>query len=305
MRVLITGATGFIGRALCGHLCSDYEVIALSRDARRAAESLSAPAKILEWDARTLGTWAGELKGDYSIIHLAGENAASSRWNKAKKNRILHSRTDSLEVILRAVNQAPDKPKAIILSSAIGYYGPCGDEELDETSGPGESFLADICRRIEAFEEKIRTLGARCVIIRTGVVLGSSGGALPKFIRPFRFYLGGWPGSGRQWLSWLSLQDEVKAIRFLMENEHLSGAFNLTAPCPVTMKEFCITLGRLLKSPAWMPVPPAVMHLFFGKMADQMLLVGQRVLPKRLMDAHFEFDYPDLDSCLGHILRRK
>lgn len=298
MRVVITGATGFIGRALCEELHRDYELIALSRNASRAARSVGDWAKVVEWDGRTTGSWFQHADGAFAIINLAGENVASGRWNESKKASILHSRLDSPRAVLDAIKQVDKKPTVVIQASAVGYYGSRRDEQLDEASIPGEGFLANVCRRVESLADEIENLGVRCVVIRTGVVLGRDGGALAKLAKPFRFYLGGHLGTGEQWFSWISLDDEVAAIKFLIENEPLRGAFNLTAPQPVTMKEFCKTLGKVLHRPAWMHAPAFLVRLALGEMADEMLLSGQRVLPKRLLDAGFGFRYPDVEKAL-------
>ena len=301
MRVVITGATGFIGRALCKALYKDYEVIALSRDATRAAKSVGNLAKVIEWDGRTTGSWFQQANDAFAIINLAGENVGSGRWNESKKAGILHSRLDNSKAVIEAIKHVGKKPKVVIQASAIGYYGTRSDEPLDEDSTPGKGFLARVCRNVESSTEKIEQLAVRCVVIRTGVVLGRDGGAFAKLAKPFRFYLGGHIGSGRQWFSWIHLEDEVAAIKFLMENEHLKGVFNLTAPQPVTMKEFCKTLGKVLHRPAWLNVPAFAARLAFGEMADEMLLSGQKVLPKRLLNSGFDFKYTDVEQTLKDI----
>jgi len=303
MRVVITGATGFIGRALCKALHRDYEVIALSRDASRAAKSVGDWAKVIEWDGRTTGSWFMQANGAFAIINLAGENVASGRWNESKKAGILHSRLDSSRAVLEVIKQVDKKPTVVILASAIGYYGSRQDEKLDETSTPGKGFLANVCQRIESYAEEIEGVGVRCVVIRTGVVLGRDGGAFAKIVKPFRFFLGGYLGSGRQWFSWIHLEDEVAAIKFLMENEHLKGAFNLTAPQPVTMKEFSKILGKVMHRPARLNVPAFAARLAFGEMADEMLLSGQKVLPKRLLNTGFDFQYTNVEQALNDITR--
>jgi len=298
MKVIITGATGFIGRSLCKALCNDYEVIALSRDAKRASESLGGPIKVIEWDGRTTGSWLQYANGAMAIINLAGENIASGRWNESKKAGILHSRTDSTRAVIEAIKQTDKKPAVVIQASAIGFYGPRSDEPLDEESPPGKGFLASVCQRVEGSAEQIEALGVRCVVIRTGVVLGRDGGAFEKLVKPFQFFVGGHLGSGRQWFSWIHLDDEIAAIKFLMENENLKGVFNLTAPEPVKMKEFCKILGKVLHRPALMSVPAFAARLAFGQMADEMLLSGQKVLPKRLLNTNFNFKYTNVKQAL-------
>ena len=302
MRVVITGATGFIGRALCDKLHSDYEIIALSRNAVRAQQSLGQLARVVQWDGKTLAGWAAQADGALAIINLAGENIASGRWTKSRKHRILWSRLDAAKAIVEAVKQADSKPKVIIQASAVGYYGSRRDEQLDENSPPGQGFPVNVCQEVESFEDKIDNLGVRFVAIRTGLVLGPNGGVLDKLAKPFRFYLGGCLGTGKQWLSWIGLDDEIAAIKFLMENEHLYGVFNLTAPQPVTMKEFSKVLGKVLKKPAWLSVPGFALRLALGEMADKLILSGQRVLPKRLLEAGFQFKHENVESALSAIL---
>ena len=304
-RVVITGASGFIGRALCKDLCREYEVVALSRDVRRAAQSIGGFAEILEWDGRTTGTWIGRADGAFAIVNLAGENIASGRWNPTKKAGILHSRLDATRAITAAIKQVDNKPSVIVQSSAIGYYGSSGDEKFNEKSPPGKGFLADVCQKVQLCAEQMETLGVRLVVIRTGVVLGPQGGALPRFVKPFRFFVGGHPGSGRQWLSWISLDDEIAAIRFLMENQKQQGVFNLTAPKPVTMKNFSKTLGRILRRPYWFPMPGLILRLALGEMAGEILLSGQKVLPERLLEAGFQFQHSDIQEALKTMYCRK
>lgn len=301
MRVLITGATGFIGRALCKALHKDYEVIALSRDSNRAAKSVGAWAQVVEWDGRTGGCWIQQADGALAIINLAGENIASGRWNKTKKAGILHSRLDSTRAVIEAVKLVNKKPKVVIQASAIGYYGSRGAERLDENSTSGKGFLAEVCRNIETVANQIQPLDVRCVVIRTGVVLGNDGGALPRIRRPFKFFLGGHIGNGKQWLSWISIDDEVAAIKFLMENENLHGIFNLTAPKPITMKRFCKKLGWVIRRPSWLFFPGFIMRLVLGEMADEVLLSGQRVKPNRLLEAGFEFKHVEVKKALKDI----
>lgn len=301
MRVVIAGATGFIGRALCRTLHKDYEIIALSRDASRASKSLGELAKIIEWDGRTTGSWLRHANKAFAIINLAGENIASGRWTESKKAGILHSRLDSIRAVIEAIKQVDKKPTVAIQASAIGYYGSRQDEQLDETSTPGKGFLAKVCQRVESSAEQIEPLGVRCVVIRTGVVLGRDGGAFEKLVKPFRFYLGGHLGSGKQWFSWIHLEDEVTAIKFLLENENLKGVFNLTAPQPVTMKEFCKILGKVLHRPSWLKVPAFAARLAFGEMADEMLLSGQKILPKRLLNTNFNFKHTNVKKALNDI----
>jgi len=303
MRAVITGASGFIGRALCERLRGDYEIVALSRNAEQAAKSPAGAARVVTWDGRTLGDWIREVDGAAAVVNLAGVNVASGRWTTSKKVRILQSRTDCTRALVEAIKRVDNRPGVMIQASAVGYYGPRGDESLDEGSPGGSGFLSEVCRESEGTGREVEALGVRYVVIRTGVVLGVGGGALARMMQPFQFYLGGHVGSGRQWLSWISLDDEVAAIEFLIKNRQLKGAFNLTSPQPVTMREFSRKLGRALGRPAWVNVPGFVMRLLLGEMAKEMLLSGQRVMPRRLREAGFEFKHEGLEGALTAILK--
>jgi uncharacterized protein (TIGR01777 family) len=303
MRVVITGATGFIGQALCRDLSGDHDVVALSRDARKAGGILGDYAKVVEWDGRTTGPWAHEVNGAEAVVNLAGENIVSGRWSRARKAGILQSRTHAARAILDAMESIKDRPNTIVQASAIGFYGTQANGTLDETSSAGTGFLAEICRRVEMIIERADRYGVRWVAMRTGVVLGLEGGALPKMMRPFRLHLGGYVGSGRQWFSWISLHDEVRAIRYLIEHPEARGVFNLTAPEPVQMKAFCQNLGEAMGRSSWTVVPGLLLHLALGEMADEMLLTGQRVVPRRLSELGFEFRHRDAKIALSEIIR--
>jgi uncharacterized protein (TIGR01777 family) len=302
-RVIISGAAGFIGRALCRAFHGDYEIIALSRDALRAAGPVDQWAMVCEWDARTAGTWARKVEGAHAIINLAGESLAAGRWTRSRRAGIVQSRTNSAGAIVDAVSAAKVKPAVVIQASGVGFYGLRGDELLTEDSGLGGGFLADVCRRTESMAARVEQSGVRYAAIRSGLVLGPEGGVLPRFLTPYRFFLGGTLGNGRQWLSWIGLEDEIRAIRFLMENQSLKGAFNLVSPNPVTMGEFTRTLGQVLGRPAWTRVPAFVLRLVFGRMADEVLLASQKAIPKRLTEAGFTFQYPQLQAALEAAIR--
>jgi uncharacterized protein (TIGR01777 family) len=302
-RVIIAGATGFIGRALCRELHRDHEIIALSRDVAKAARIVGEYATAAEWDARTASGWARHVEGAHAIINLAGEDISRGRWTQAKRDSIMQSRTNSANAILDAVNTAKNKPAVVIQASGVNYYGSRGADVLDESSPSGSGFLAEVTRKVESLVARTEKAGVRWVATRSGIVLGREGGALPRFMTPFRFYVGGHVGSGRQWVSWISLHDEIRALRFLMEHANLQGAFNLTAPNPATMKQFARTLGQVLHRPAWTFLPGFVARLAFGQMADEALLGSQKALPRRLTEAGFSFEYADLRTALEAILR--
>jgi uncharacterized protein (TIGR01777 family) len=304
-RVLITGATGFIGRALAGELISaGYEVIALTRNPGKSGALLGAGVRSLPWDGRTAEGWGSQADGAWAIINLAGDNLAEGRWTKAKKARILKSRLDAGAAVVQAVRAARLKPKVLLQASAVGFYGSRGDDEFDENSHPGDGFLAGVVRAWEDSTSDVEALGVRRIVIRSGLVLGRGGGVFPRLMMPFRLFAGGPLGSGRQWFSWIQLSDEVRAIRFLVEREDLAGIFNLTAPCPLKEKDLCRTIGEVRRRPCWLPVPPFLLKFLFGEKATETLLAGQRVLPRRLMSAAFTFGFPDARAALDALLRK-
>lgn len=302
-RVIISGATGFIGKALCRHLLeAGYDVVGLSRDPDKGKEFLPGEVNFARWDAKSAEGWMDHADGAFAIVNLAGENIASGRWTKQRKQRILESRLDAGKALVEAVEKVKTKPQVVIQSSGIGYYGDSGDEIVDETSPPGSGFLVEVAKEWEKTTQEVESMGVRHVVIRTGVVLGAEGGFLSRIILPYRFFLGGHMGSGKQWIPWIHMDDEAKAIRFLMEKEGLQGAFNLTAPNPLTSRDFSKVLGRVMKKPAWLAIPGFVLRLFFGEMASELILSGQRALPKRLLESGYQFIYPELEPALREIL---
>ena len=282
MKVLISGSSGLIGSALRRSLETDgHEVGNLPR-------TYEAPIDFSEVDA---------------VVHLAGENIADGRWTVEKKQRIEDSRINGTRQLAEQLARSQVKPSVFVCASAIGFYGHRGDEPLDESSTSGSDFLSRVCARWEAASAPAAEAGIRTVNIRTGVVLSSKGGALKKMLTPFKMGAGGILGSGRQYMSWISLADEVKAIRFLIETEIINGSVNLVAPNPVTNLEFTKTLGRILYRPTLLPLPALAARLLFGEMAEALLLGSARVVPKKLVDAGYEFCHADLQSTLKEILR--
>lgn len=302
MIVIITGATGFIGRALCKELIeAGHEVIALSRNANKARELLGDKVTNVQWDGKSSLGWERYAEGAGALVNLAGESISSGRWTQSKKTGILQSRLDAGKAVVEAISNAKAKPKVVIQASGIGYYGSRSDEVIDESSSPGKGFLAEVAQKWEASTKPVESMGVRQIVVRTGVVLGSDGGALPRLLTPFRLFIGGPLGSGKQYFPWIHLRDEVRAIRFLIEQESLPGVFNLAAPESLSQKEFCRTLGQVMKRPSWFPVPSFVLRMIFGEMAKEVLLSGQRAVPKRLLDAGYKFSHPDAESALKDI----
>ncbi len=303
MKAIITGATGFIGRALCKNLVeAGYDVVALTRNRSKGRGLLGNQVTVVEWDGKSAEGWERHVDGADAIVNLAGESISSGRWNRAKKEKILQSRLDAARAVVDAIRRTEKKPGVVIQSSGIGYYGSRSDEIIDESSSPGTGFLSEVAQKWEGSTKDVESFGARQVVIRTGVVLGTDGGALPRLLTPFRLFVGGPLGSGKQWFPWIHVYDEISAIRFLIEREDLTGAFNLTAPEPLRMKDFCRVLGKVMKRPSWFAVPGFLLHLMFGEMAKEVLLSGQRALPRELLEAGYSFQHPDAESALQQIL---
>jgi uncharacterized protein (TIGR01777 family) len=301
MKIVIIGATGFIGRKLFAALHKEeYDITVVSRDAELAREKLGDHAEFCEWDAKSSDDLATILKDAWAVINLAGENLASGRWTKKRKDEILESRTASVTAVVEAINKMEDKPNVLIQASAIGYYGSDYKKAMDENSPPGEGFLAEVTK---VWEDATAGLSkeVRLVLLRTGIVLGSDGGALAEMARPFKFGAGGHIGSGKQWLSWIHMDDEIRAIQFFLENKDTQGIYNLTAPGPVTMKVFAKELGRTMHRPSWMHVPAFGIKLLMGQMGEEMLLGSQKVLPKRLEEEGFTFNFQDIRPALTNI----
>lgn len=302
-RIIITGASGFIGKALVTHLINNnYEVVALSRDPATSKERLGERVIIVKWDARGALDWLEYADGAEAIVNLAGENVASGLWTKVKKRKIRESRLYAGQAVTEAVEKVAQKPKVIIQASSIGYYGSQEGEILDESSPAGSDFLAELTKDWEQSTRRIEEFGVRQVVIRIGLVLGKDGGLLSRVVLPFRLFIGGHFGKGKQWFSWIHIDDITQAIHFLLINEHLHGAFNLTAPQQLVSKEFFKSVGNQLNRPSWFHVPAAVLKMFFGEMAEEMFLASQRVVPKKLLDAGYEFRFPTVESALEQIL---
>jgi uncharacterized protein (TIGR01777 family) len=301
MRVLVTGGSGLIGRALCAELArTGYETWAVSRRPNRVA-GLPEGVRVVGWDGRSPEGWLELAEGALAIVHLAGENIAAGRWTARMKERIRGSRLDSSAAVAQAIDRARDKPRVMLQASAVGYYGPREDEQVTEDAPPGDDFLARLSKAWEASTVTVEELGVRRAVLRTGVVLSTEGGALAKMLPAFRLFAGGPVGNGRQYLPWIHIADEVGAIRFFLETEEARGPFNLTAPNPVTNREFARALGQALGRPASLPAPASALRLLLGEMAD-LLLTGQRAVPSRLLEQGYEFRFPGIGAALRDLL---
>ncbi len=297
MKVLLSGSTGLIGSALAAALASDgHTVVRLVRSAPVAGE------QAVRWDpsSGTLATM--ELEGMEAVVHLAGENIASGRWTRARKERIRRSRVGGTGLLCRALAQLVRPPRVLVCASAIGYYGSRGEEVLTEDSAPGSGFLAGVVQEWEGATTPARESGIRTAMLRFGVVLSPNGGALAKMLTPFRAGFGGRIGSGRQYMSWIALDDAVTAVRHVLDHEALEGAVNAVAPNPVTNGEFTRALGLALRRPALLPLPAWVARLALGEMAEELLLSSTRVEPRKLLDSECDFAFPELAAALDHLL---
>jgi hypothetical protein len=291
MRVAISGASGLIGSALAASLAADdHEVLRMVRTSAGASE----PGTVA-WDPATGTVDAEALQGVDAVVHLAGAGIGDRRWTDARKQELLESRTRGTGALAQAVARLDPQPKVFVSGSAIGFYGDRGDEELTEASPPGGGFLANLVTAWEQAAQPARDAGVRTVLARSGIVLTDRGGALAKMLPPFRFGVGGPFGSGRQWLSWITLDDEVAALRFLLEAADVEGPVNLTAPGPARNEDFVKAVGKALHRPAVLPTPKLALRLILGsQMAEEMLFYSQRVLPTVLEGAGHRFAQPDI-----------
>lgn len=289
MKLLITGGTGFIGRSVCKQLIDNgHHVVVLTRQSSYRSDRPE--LSYLSWDA---SSWQHAIASCDAIINLAGEPIAAKRWSPRQKLLIRESRIQAVRRIHRTLAVLSHRPSVVINASAVGYYGSRDDQELSEQSEAGTGFLAKTCQDWEQETQRLEQLNIRVVRLRIGLVLGSGGGALSKMIPPFRLYLGGPLGSGKQWVSWIHRDDVVGLIDWALANDSVRGSINATAPNPVTMKEFCRQLGATIHRPSWFPVPGFILRVLLGEMSE-LLLSGQRVIPKAALAGGYSFRYPEL-----------
>ena len=295
-RILIAGASGLIGRALTARLEREgHEVWWLVR--RPPAR----PREIF-WDPGTGVLDRGAIEGMDAVVNLAGENIAAGRWTEARRTAILRSRVEATRTLVVALQEVRRRPEVFVNASAVGFYGERGDEGLTEGAGIGQGFLPEVCLAWETHAEGAARNGVRTVLLRFGVVLAAAGGALAKMLPVFRVGLGGRLGHGRQWMGWIGLEDAVRVVGHALRETRCRGAVNVVAPEEVTQVEFAATLGRVLRRPAILPVPAAVLRLIFGQMAEETLLASTRAEPRALRKTGFSFRYPALEEALCHEL---
>lgn len=298
MRILITGASGLIGRALQRSFAGmGYEMLLAGRGEPKFPNQV-------KWDVETGFAEPGRLEGLDAVIHLAGENIGGGlRWTDAKKKAIKDSRVLGTRSVVDAITGLKERPGVFISGSAIGLYGDRGDEQLTEDSQPGSTFLSEVCKEWEAESMRAEDSGISTVLLRTGIVLSKDGGALATMQTPFKMGVGGVVGSGNQWMSWISLDDVVGIVNFTLEREHFRGVVNMVSPNPVTNKEFTAALGEVLHRPTILPLPQFAVKMVFGEMGDALLLDSTRVIPKRLEEAGYEFRYPYLKPALENAVK--
>jgi uncharacterized protein (TIGR01777 family) len=300
MKILITGGTGFVGTQLTSRLIQDgHEVIILSRSAKRSGE-VPRGISYLQGDPTQKGPWQEAIKNHDGVINLAGASIFA-KWTEEHKRAIRESRVNTTQNVVEGIPSHPPKKFTLLSTSAVGYYGFCGDEELTEGSPHGDDFLARIASEWEGEALKAQEKGARVVITRFGIVMGEKGGTLSQMIPLFRKYIGGPIGSGKQWFSWVHIKDLSEAFAFLLKHPEILGPVNVCAPNPVRNKDLAKALGEVLHRPSFIPAPGFMVKLVLGEFGS-VILKGQRVIPKRLLDSGFAFQYPNIDSALQDIV---
>jgi uncharacterized protein len=302
MHVVVTGGTGFIGRALCMSLSrKGHRVTLLTRKGQAASRLVGPSVTTVEWNGRDPGAWEERLEGADAVINLAGAPLADARWTQARKRLLTDSRVQLTRRLVEAISRRSAKPRVLISASGIGYYGPSDDRVLSEAAPQGEGFLADLCVAWEGEARRAEEFGTRVVLLRTGMVLERNGGALPKMLLPFRLCLGGPIMPGTQWVSWIHRRDHVGLMEWALTTPTVSGPINLVAPEPEKMQTFCETLGRVLRRPCWLPVPETILSLALGELGTVMT-TGQRVSPQKALEHGYVFQYPSLEPALRAIL---
>jgi uncharacterized protein len=300
MRIMITGGTGMIGTTLARSLLADgHQVIVLTRSPNTAR--LPEGATALGWDGRTAAGWGEALRQVDGVVNLVGERLSRWPWTAAQKQRFVDSRVNGGHALVEAIQASASRPKVLIQASGANYYGPRGLEPVTEADAPGGDFLAELCKAWEVSTQPVEELGVRRAVIRSGIVLEAREGILPIMALPVRLFAGGRLGGGQQGLPWIHLQDEVAAIRFLLDNPAASGAYNLTSPRPVASAEFIKILAKVLKRPYWLPAPAFALRLALGGMAT-LVLDGIYLQPKRLLEKGFVFRYGEAEAALRSLL---
>jgi uncharacterized protein (TIGR01777 family) len=301
-KIIITGATGLIGKELCRKLTGNKEdVFVFTRSVEKGKEELPFVRHFIKWDYRNPASWMKEVDGAYAVIHLAGANLFGKRWTKKYKHIILSSREESTRQLVHAIASASNKPEVFIASSAVGIYGSQGDKELTEDSSLGNDFLALVCKAWEYEAFKVEELGVRIVSLRQGIVLAKQGGALEKMITPYKFFIGGPLGSGEQFYPWIHIEDLINIYLFILDIP-ITGAINAAAPDRVTMKQLSQKIGKTLHRPSFFKVPGFILRIILGEGAAA-ILSSENVVPKRLQESGFQFKYSQLSEALENLIQ--
>jgi len=301
-KIIITGATGLIGRKLSQKLTeAGHQIIVFSRNASSAKNILKKDYTYIDWDYRNSDKWIESISTADVIVHLAGINLFAKRWNKKFKEEILASRKETTKALVDAVKLSQAKPEVFVSASGVGYYGDCGDKLLDENSPAGNDFLAEVCKVWEAEAAEVEQAGVRRVSVRTGIVLSKEDGALKRMLLPFRLFVGGPLGNGKQWFPWIHIDDIVGIYFHAIENQNLNGAVNAASPNICTMKEFAKTLGKVLHRPSLFPVPELALKIAIGE-AGKVVLMSQRVKVNKLLESGYKFKFENLEEALRNLL---
>jgi uncharacterized protein len=304
-KITITGATGLIGTELCHALINrGNEVTVFTRDIESAKNSLGTAMNYVKCDYKNPISWQDSLKDQAVVIHLAGANLFGKRWTKDYKRIILESRELSTKNLISGLRNSHSKVKVFISSSGVGCYGSRGDEILTEKSELGKDFLANVCKVWENEAEKANDIGLRTIALRQGIVLSNKGGALAKFLPPFKFFIGGALGSGRQWFPWIHIDDLIAIYLFVLDNAEISGPINVVSPEAVRMNEFAKTLAKILYRPSIFSIPEFALKILIGEAAST-IVSSQRVVPQKLIDKGFKFKFEKLEEALKDLLKTK
>jgi uncharacterized protein (TIGR01777 family) len=305
MKVIVAGGTGFIGSELINRLLgANHEVVLLTRNQGAVDLTDKKSLRVERWDGKSLGAWTDFIDGADAVINLSGENVAAKRWSEKQKQRLIDSRLEPTKAIVQAIANASKKPRVLINASAVGYYGNFGSGNVAEDEPKGDGFLGELCQQWEDEARQAKKYRVRVVLPRIGIVLHGSGGALRKMLLPFKLFIGGPIGSGKQWFPWIHRDDVIGIILFALMNDSISDAVNTVSPFPVPMVDFTLSLGRAMGRPSWMRVPSFILKIALGEMSE-MLIGGRQIVPKKLLHNGFVFQYPDLDKALKSLMRKK
>ncbi len=303
MRIVMTGGTGLIGKALCAHLVAEGHLITVLSRTPDHSRGMPAGVRVEKWDSKTTEGWGHFVDGSDAVINLAGAGIADAPWTENRKQLIRESRIQAGLAIQSAIQEAKKKPEVLLQASAVGYYGQDHQDEIVTEEDPrGKDFLANVCFDWEMSTAPVTRMGIRRVVLRTGIALSNEGGAFPKMILPFKFFAGGPMGNGKQWMPWIHLHDEIRAITFLLTHPQTEGAYNLSAPNPVTNKQFSQIVGSQMGRPALLPAPAFAIKTILGDMST-ILLDGQRAIPQKLEESGFVFTYPTAQEAITQLVR--